>query len=60
MPGEKNSKTIAPATVLPASTSGLIALGCIARQTFGVKKSAGVISRFSCVSSAPSLALSAT
>src|SRR5262245_20341685 len=27
MPGEKNSKTIAPATALPASTSLLIAFG---------------------------------
>ena len=30
MPGEKNSKTIAPATVLPARTSLLIAFGFIA------------------------------
>src|SRR6185436_12867948 len=30
MPGEKNSKTIAPAMALPASTSPLIALGLIA------------------------------
>ena len=41
MPGEKNSKTIAPATVLPARMSFLMAFGVIGVSLFDAPRRAG-------------------